>query len=135
MNEEKRLHDLGGGAVFPMGEKNTAFAAHFSGQSYLAMLTDRGVSIANVTFAPACRNDWHVHRQGGQILLVTGGGGTTRPGAKTPGRCGQHSARRQALARRGARQLVFPSAIEVPTDGGSTGWLEPVDGQTCRCLH
>ena len=33
MDEEKRLHDLGGG---------TAFAAHFSGKSYLKMLTHRG---------------------------------------------------------------------------------------------
>ena len=29
------------------------------------------MSVANVTFAPACRNDWHIHRRGGQILLVT----------------------------------------------------------------
>lgn len=42
MDEEKRLHDLGEGAVFPMGTENTAFAAHFSGKSYLKMLTHRG---------------------------------------------------------------------------------------------
>ena len=42
MDEEKRLHDLGGGTAFPMGAEITAFAAHFSEKSYLAMLADRG---------------------------------------------------------------------------------------------
>lgn len=42
MDEGKRLHDLGGGTAFPIGAENTAFAAHFSEKSYLAMLADRG---------------------------------------------------------------------------------------------
>ena len=37
------------------------------------MLTTTGVSIGNVTFEPACRNNWHIHHKGGQILLVTAG--------------------------------------------------------------
>ncbi|MFR1639970.1 MAG: cupin domain-containing protein [Eggerthellaceae bacterium] len=28
-----------------------------------------------MTFEPGCRNHWHVHHAGGQILLVTGGRG------------------------------------------------------------
>lgn len=39
------------------------------------MLTTEGVVIGNVTFEPGCRNNWHIHHQGGQILLVTGGRG------------------------------------------------------------
>jgi Uncharacterized conserved protein, contains double-stranded beta-helix domain len=31
--------------------------------------------ISNVTFEPGCRNDWHIHHDGFQILLVTGGEG------------------------------------------------------------
>lgn len=133
MDEEKRLHDLGSGAVFPMGAENTAFAAHFSGKSYLEMLTDRGVNIANVTFAPACRNDWHIHRRGGQILLVTGGRGyyqawgeparELRPGDVVnipPDVKHWHGA---------APDSWFSHlAVEVPADGGATEWLEPVNG-------
>ena len=39
------------------------------------MLTTERVPIGNVTFAPGCRNNWHIHHKGGQILLVTGGRG------------------------------------------------------------
>ena len=35
----------------------------------------KGVVIGNVTFEPGCRNFWHIHHKGGQILLVTGGRG------------------------------------------------------------
>jgi quercetin dioxygenase-like cupin family protein len=33
------------------------------------------VNVGNVTFEPGCRNNWHIHRNGYQILLVTGGEG------------------------------------------------------------
>ena len=62
-------------SVFSMGEKNEAFGRYFIGQSYLNMLTTQGVSIGNVTFEPGCRNNWHIHHKGGQILLVTAGRG------------------------------------------------------------
>ena len=57
--------------LFPRGEKNEAFKEYFVGQSYLNMLTTTGVAIGNVTFEPGCRNNWHIHHKGGQILLVT----------------------------------------------------------------
>lgn len=65
---------------FPLGEKNDAFAQYFTGQSYLAPLTDGGtVTVSNVTFEPACRNNWHIHHGtdggGDQILLCTAGSG------------------------------------------------------------
>lgn len=62
---------------FPFGEENTGFAQYFIGKSYLAPLTantDLNVPIANVTFEPGCRNNWHTHT-GGQILIVVGGEG------------------------------------------------------------
>lgn len=62
-------------SIFPTGEKNTAFAKYFVGQSWLNMLTTEGVSIGNVTFEPECRNNWHIHHKGGQILLCTAGRG------------------------------------------------------------
>ena len=75
MDTEKMKQDLGGGNVFEIGEPNTAFAQYFIGQSYLKMLTTERVGVGNVTFEPGCRNNWHIHHKGGQILLVTGGRG------------------------------------------------------------
>lgn len=66
------------GVIFPVGEKNEAFAQFFVGQSYLKSLVAHpkiGVSVSNVTFEPGCRNNWHIHRDGFQLLLVTGGEG------------------------------------------------------------
>ena len=60
--------------VFPRGEANTAYAQYFAGNSYLKMLSSEGVIIANVSFEPGCRNNWHIHhasKGGGQILLCT----------------------------------------------------------------
>ena len=69
-------------SVFPMGEKNEAFAQYFVGQSYLNMLSTERVTIGNVTFEPGCRNNWHIHHKGGQILLCTAGRVIIRSGAK-----------------------------------------------------
>ena len=60
--------------IFPIGEPNDAYAQFFSGQSYLKVLSNRQITIFNVTFEPGCRNNWHIHHAksgGGQILLVT----------------------------------------------------------------
>ena len=62
---------------FPIGEPNTGFARYFIGQSYLAPLTSNGAlncPVSNVTFEPACRNNWHSHT-GGQLLIAVGGRG------------------------------------------------------------
>jgi len=66
------------GQPFERGEKNEAFAAYFTGQSYLHPLVNDPnleIEIGQVTFEPGCRNHWHIHRGGYQILLVTGGEG------------------------------------------------------------
>ena len=47
--------------LFPIGQPNDAFAQYFSGQSYLAPLSDLQIGIFNVTFEPGCRNNWHTH--------------------------------------------------------------------------
>lgn len=63
--------------LFPRGKGNP-FGQFFIGQSYLNMLTTEGVPVANVTFEPGCRNNWHIHHAksgGGQILLCTEGRG------------------------------------------------------------
>ncbi len=50
--------------VFGLGNPNDAFAQYFIGQSYLNPLTDlneTSLFLANVTFEPGCRNNWHIH--------------------------------------------------------------------------
>ena len=49
--------------MFGKGEANTAYAKFFIGDSFLNPLTDAesGISAANVTFEPGCRNNWHIH--------------------------------------------------------------------------
>lgn len=68
------------GGAFGLGDPNAAYAQYFVGNSYLKPLTDpkKTVFMANVTFEPKCRNNWHIHHAtsgGGQILLCTDGTG------------------------------------------------------------
>ena len=72
--------------IFPLGEKNEAYASFFTGQSYLKALAqapDGHFGVGNVTFEPGCRNNWHRHLGGYQILLVTGGQGLYQEAGKS----------------------------------------------------
>ena len=66
---------------FGTGNPNDAFAKYFVGNSFLNPLTnpkDTAVFLANVTFEPGCRNNWHIHHAktgGGQLLICTAGEG------------------------------------------------------------
>ena len=76
--------------VFGLGEPNVNFAKYFIGNSYLNPLTDMNKTslfIANVTFEPGCRNNWHIHHAtsgGGQILICTAGEGWYQEEGKEP---------------------------------------------------
>ena len=70
--------DVKNGVIFPIGERNDEYARYFVGQSYFqSLVADPALNVwvGNVTFEPGCRNNWHIHRDGFQILLVTGGEG------------------------------------------------------------
>ena len=69
--------ELDNALIFPQGEKNP-YGAYFTGQSYLeGMIADKDLpfGVGNVTFEPGCRNHWHIHKEGYQVLLVTAGEG------------------------------------------------------------
>ena len=76
--------------VFGKGQPNTGFARYFIGDSFLNPLTEYGkcpVFLANVTFEPGCRNNWHIHhaaKGGGQILICTAGEGWYQEEGKEP---------------------------------------------------
>lgn len=67
--------NLGYGEVLGIGEENVKYNKYFTGTSYLQPLTTSGLVISQVTFEPGCRNFWHIHHKGGQILIITGGQG------------------------------------------------------------
>ncbi|MBI0120726.1 cupin domain-containing protein [Lactobacillus kullabergensis] len=72
--------------IFALGEKNTAYQKYFIGQSYLQSLVNDpkiNVSVSNVSFEPCCRNNWHQHMGGFQILLATAGEGWYQEEGKT----------------------------------------------------
>ena len=125
--------------IFPLGAENTAYARYFSGMSYLCPLTHGGVRISNVTFEPGCRNNWHIHHGGGQILLVTVGRGWYqewgRPArALRPGDVVEIPPEVKHWHGAAADSWFAHLAVEVPSEGGASEWLEPVGDEHYTAL-
>ena len=98
--------------------------------------------MANVTFAPGCRNNWHIHhaaKGGGQILLCTAGEGWYQEEGKP------------AVGLTAGSVVVIPPevkhwhgakagswfshiALEVPGEGCQNEWCEPVDDAAYAAL-
>ena len=131
------MNDIKKGGDFGLGEENTAFAKYFIGKSYLNPLTDpkkTSLFIANVTFEPACRNNWHIHHAksgGGQILICVDGEGWYQEEGK------------EAVSLKPGMVITIPAnvkhwhwskkdswfshlAIEVPGEEISNEWCEEV---------
>ncbi|SEA61982.1 cupin domain-containing protein [Pedobacter hartonius] len=120
--------------IFPLGEKNEVFAQYFVGQSYLAPLTKDSVITNNVTFEPACRNNWHIHHKGGQILLCTAGIGWFQEEGKPaqvlkPGDVVNITAGVKHWHGASKDSWFSHVAIAVPAEGASNEWLEPVSDE------
>ena len=126
--------------VFGLGAENSAFAQYFIGNSYLNPLTEPGqgsIALANVTFEPGCRNNWHIHHAksgGGQILLCTAGRGYYQEWGK------------EAQELHPGDVVVIPAgvkhwhgaapdswfahlAVEVPGEDARNEWLEAVSDE------
>lgn len=121
-------------SVFKAGKKNDAFAQYFVGQSYLNMLTTERIGIGNVTFEPACRNNWHIHHKGGQILLVTAGRGYYQEWGKPayelkPGDVVNIPPEVKHWHGAAPNEWFQHLAVEVPADGASTEWCEKVSDE------
>ena len=77
---------------FPKGEPNMNYAQYFIHDSYLAPIKPAKLGegemtvlpIANVTFEPGCRNNWHVHHGMHQILICVSGRGWYQEWGKGP---------------------------------------------------
>ena len=127
-------------SVFPMGNPlPEQFSKYFIGQAYLQPLTDKGGPISNVTFEPGCRNNWHIHHKGGQILIVTGGKGWYQEEGKPaqalkPGDVVDIPAEVKHWHGAAADSWFSHLAVEIPADGGSTEWCEPVTDEVYNQL-
>ena len=122
--------------IFDLGNENTNFAQYFIGKSYLNPLTDpnKTVFLANVTFEPGCRNNWHIHhatKGGGQILICTAGEGWYQESGKEkislkPGDV--ITIPTNVKHWHGAKKNSWFShiAVEVPGENTSNEWLEEV---------
>ena len=122
--------------VFGTGNANTAFAQYFIGDSFLNPLTDTktGLFLANVTFEPGCRNNWHIHhatKGGGQLLICTAGEGWYQEEGKeavslVPGTVITIPAEVKHWHGAAADSWFAHLAFEVPGEKTSNEWLEPV---------
>jgi quercetin dioxygenase-like cupin family protein len=133
MKDEKEFEKQN---VFGKGNPNDAFSKYFIGNSYLNPLVDKTspIFLANVTFEPGCRNNWHIHHAkegGGQILICTAGYGWYQEEGK------------DAVSLEPGKVIVIPAnvkhwhgakknswfshiSIEVPGIDTSNEWLEAV---------
>lgn len=128
------FEELKAATVFPMGEENTKFKKYFIGKSYLNMLTMERIAIGNVTFEPGCRNNWHIHHKGGQILLCTAGRGYYQEWGKEvhelhPGDVVNIPPEIKHWHGASPNSWFAHLAVEVPAEGASNEWLEPVSDE------
>ena len=122
---------------FGIGEPNKVYAQYFLGQSYLRPLVQPGSSavfLANVTFEPGCRNNWHIHhatKGGGQLLICTAGEGWYQEEGKpavnlTPGMVIVIPPNVKHWHGAKVDSWFSHIAVEVPGENTYNEWCEPV---------
>lgn len=132
--------------AFGIGAPNDAYAQYFVGQSFLKPLTEPGkapVFLANVTFEPGCRNNWHIHhaaKGGGKILVCVAGRGYYQEWGKAPLELHPGDVVNippEVKHWHGAAPDCWFShlAVEVPGEGTSNEWCEPVPEETYKELR
>lgn len=122
--------------IFGLGNPNEGFAQYFTGNSYLNPLTHpkETIFLANVTFEPGCRNNWHIHHAtsgGGQLLICTAGEGWYQEENKAPVSLTAGmviTIPPQVKHWHGAKKDSWFShiAVEVPGENTTNEWCEPV---------
>ena len=123
--------------IFGKGKFNEAYAEYFIGNSFLNFLMEPGSSsvfLANVTFEPGCRNNWHIHhadKGGGQLLICTAGEGWYQEEGKEPVELKEGMViviPPEVKHWHGAKADSWFShiAVEVPGENTSNEWCEPV---------
>ena len=122
--------------IFPIGEPNP-YGDYFVGQSYLAPVSTEQIPIYNVTFEPACRNNWHIHHAksgGGQMLICVGGRGWYQEYGKearelNPGDIVNIPAEVKHWHGAAKDSWFAHLAVEIQGEDGSTEWCETVSDE------
>ncbi len=127
-------------SVFPLGDINPV-SQYFIGKSFLAPLTssEAQTDIANVTFEPGCRNNWHIHNGCQQILVCVGGEGWYQEWEKEPVKLKPGDVIEIPLGVKhwhGATKDSWFAHLSVMSRlaQGSHQWLEPVDDDYYNAL-
>lgn len=131
---------------FGTGNPNDALAKYFVGNSFLNPLTnpkDTAVFLANVTFEPGCRNNWHIHHAktgGGQLLICTAGEGWYQEEGKDAVELKEGSVITippEVKHWHGAKKDSWFShiAVEVPGEETSNEWCEEVSDEEYNKLE
>lgn len=131
---------------FGTGNPNDAFAKYFVGNSFLNPLTnpkDTAVFLANVTFEPGCRNNWHIHHAktgGGQLLICTAGEGWYQEEGKDAVELKEGfviTIPPEVKHWHGAKKDSWFShiAVEVPGEETSNEWCEEVSDEEYNKLE
>lgn len=131
---------------FGTGVPNDLYAQYFIGNSYLNPLNQPGQSavfLANVTFEPGCRNNWHIHHAvsgGGQILVCCAGEGWYQEEGKeavslTPGMVITILA--EVKHWHGAKKDSWFAhiAVEVPGVETKNEWCNPVSDEEYNKIY
>ena len=127
---------------FPIGDPNP-YGDYFVGQSYLAPVSTEQIAIYNITFEPACRNNWHIHHAksgGGQMLICVGGHGYYQEWGKEarelhPGDIVNIPANVKHWHGAAADSWFSHLAVEIEGDDSSTEWCEPVSDEEYNKLN
>lgn len=131
---------------FGTGNPNDAFEKYFVGNSFLNPLTnpkDTAVFLANVTFEPGCRNNWHIHHAktgGGQLLICTTGEGWYQEEGKDAVELKEGTVITippEVKHWHGAKKDSWFShiAVEVPGEETSNQWCEKVSDEEYNKLE
>ncbi|MDU5333173.1 cupin domain-containing protein [Enterococcus sp.] len=126
------------GVIFPLGDENEKYAQYFIGKSYVAGLVNDpevAAGVANVSFEPGCRNNWHKHIDGYQILLVTGGEGWYQEEGEEPRKLtpGDVIVTHEGVKHwHGATKNSWFSHIAITA--GTAEWLEAVNDEEYESL-
>ncbi len=126
--------------MFGTGVPNDAYAKYFIGDSFLNLTLnpeDYTGFVANVTFEPGCRNNWHIHHAksgGGQLLICTAGEGWYQKEGEEPVTLSEGSVAYIPIGVKhwhGAKRDSWFShiSVEIPGIETSNEWLEPVSDE------
>ena len=123
---------------WPQGKPNDAYAQYFVGQSYLQPYYG---GVANVTFEPRCRNNWHIHHGAVQVLICVSGKGWYQEWDKpalplTPGTVIAIPEGVKHWHGATADSWMQHLAIHTQEQHGATNeWLEPVNDNQYNAIN